>query len=85
MAFFKNEWVDKQPYKDPPYTDAESIVMTKKDFVEIADVLKRMDHVPEEYRIQMALAFIHFFQARNERFNEVMFMTACGFSNPASK
>lgn len=59
----------------------ENITMTRKDFIEIADTLKMMEHVPEEYRRQMALSFIHLFQQKNPNFDECRFMKACGFKN----
>lgn len=81
MAFWKNEYefvtTTGNNLKQEP---SENITMTKKDFAEIADLLKTMDHIPEDYRKQFALAFVHFFQKRNERFNEVRFMAACGFN-----
>ena len=66
--------------KERQQEEREQIIMTRQDFVEIASVLEKMNHVPEEFRKQMALAFIHFFQSKNPNFDEVRFMTACNFS-----
>ena len=55
-------------------------MITRKDFVEIASILNQMTHVPEQFRKEMSLAFIHLFQKKNPNFDEVRFMKACGFT-----
>ena len=59
----------------------DEIIMTKKEFEELASILKLMTHVPEEFRREMALHFSQYFQQKNDRFDIVRFMTACGFKN----
>ena len=57
----------------------EEITMTRKDFAEIASILKSLEFIPQDHRVTMALAFIHYFQSKNPNFNECTFMAACGF------
>ncbi len=57
----------------------QEILMTRKDFEEIANILKLMTHVPDEYRKEMALHFAQYFEKMNPNFNVVRFIGACGF------
>lgn len=52
-------------------------MMTKKHYIKAAEIVK---HVPGEYRLIVAEAFVTLFLGDNPRFNKNRFMEACGLS-----
>ncbi len=59
--------------------DPESVMMSRKDFLELADTIKMMSNVPEQYRKELALNLCQSFLKLNPNFDMVRFITQCGF------
>ena len=59
-------------------------MITKKYYQEFANVIRDMNHIPDQYRKEFAFAVINFFSKDNSKFDTGRFIVACGLNKQAA-